>query len=446
MKEKLLAYIENNKERLAQYLSEMIQCEPVTPNFDPTRSEHKVQEYLKKKLLDLGCEVYEIPVDFQELKEYAYLPGYTPGITDTVSFEGRPNILARYAGTDPEHAHSVLFSGHCDVVAAADADEWDFPPFSGLIKDGIIHGRGSTDMLGGLAGALFAIEAMVKCGIRPKGDIWFNSMVCEEFGGTGTLATADWMKKHDIHPDVCIMGEGTGASYVSLVCRAICFADIIVHGRAGHLERTPGHFKDGDAVDAISKARYIMDAIDRLNLDWSQRKDKDHPLLHDPCQVKISMIHGGHHPSAVSRECVISLDIQTLPHEQNAQNLPMDMRREIEDYIKRVCDADPWLRENPVEIVWKLDADCCEISPDHPFVKLLQREIHAVNGKGDIGGLAFHYDGGWFTMLNGTQVLCYGPGDIFSAHRKNEICEAWQLFDYSKAVAAASLEWCNTEK
>ena len=41
------------------------------------------------------------------------------------------------------------------------------------------------------------------------------------------------------------MGEGTGATMISLVCRAIAFADIIVKGRAGHLERTPGDFREG---------------------------------------------------------------------------------------------------------------------------------------------------------------------------------------------------------
>ena len=446
MKEKLLQYIEENKERLAQQLSEMIRCKPVNPCFDPSCSEEKVQKYIKAKLEELGCEVYEIPVDFNELEPYKYQPGYMPGTSDAVSFENRPNILARFPGTDPENARSVLISGHCDVVGAADAGDWDFPPFEGIIKDGIIHGRGASDMLGGLAGAMFAIEAMVKCGIRPRGDIWFNSMVSEEFGGTGTLATADWMKKHNIHPDVVMMGEPTGSKEISLVCRAIAFADVIVRGRAGHLERTPGHFSDGDSVDAIAKARYIMDAIDRLNADWRQRRDKDHPLLNDPCQVKVSMIKGGHHPSSFAGECVISLDIQSLPHEQNEQNLPMMVRAEVEDYLKRVCGVDPWLRENPVEIKWTLDADCCEISPDHPFVGLLQKSVNEINGGGKLSGLAFHYDGGWFGVLNGAPCLCFGPGDIFSAHRRNEICEAQQLYDYAKALASCCLEWCNQAK
>ena len=59
---------------------------------------------------------------------------------------------------------------------------------------------------------------------------------------------------------------------ISLVCRAIAFADIIVKGRAGHLERTPGNFREGDSVDAIEKARYIM-AVSYTHLDVYKRQE-----------------------------------------------------------------------------------------------------------------------------------------------------------------------------
>ena len=168
-------------------------------------------------------------------------------------------------------------------------------------------------------------------------------------------------------------------------------------------------------MDAIEKARYIMDAIDRLNADWRTRKDKDHPLLHDPCQVKVSMIKGGHHPSSYAGQCVISLDIQSLPHEQNEQNLPMSVRAEVEDYLRRVCEADPWLRENPVEIVWKLDADCCEIAPDHPFVKVLQKNVqdHQRRGQAVRHDFPLRWRLVWHAEWSALRVLW--PGDIFSA-------------------------------
>ena len=143
MKNHTIQYIEDNRAALAELLAEMIRCKAVNPHFDPTCSEMEIQRMIKARLIALGCEVYEIPVDFNELEPYKYRPGYMPGTSDAVSFENRPNILARFPGTDPENARSVLISGHCDVVGAADAGDWDFPPFEGIIKDGIIHGRGA---------------------------------------------------------------------------------------------------------------------------------------------------------------------------------------------------------------------------------------------------------------------------------------------------------------
>lgn len=447
VKKAVLNYIEEHQEALVDFSSLLIQAKPINPFFvGEMYSEKKVQSVFKAKFKELGLEVIEIPVDFDQLNDYAGSPGYTPGVTDTVSFEERPNLLVRLPGTDPENAPSILLSGHCDVVAADDEDLWDFHPFEGVVSDGKLYGRGASDMLCGLSGMVYAMEAIIKTGARPKGDIWFTSLICEEYGGTGTLAVADWMKRTGLAPDVVIMGEGTNSDYLSLVCRGITFVDVVVTGRAGHLERTPDHWTQGGAVDAIAKARYIMDSLDRLNADWSLREDKDHPLLNDPCQAKVSMIKGGHHPSSYAETCTLTIDIQSLPHEQDENYVPTSVKEEFTDFLMRVCQADPWLQDHPVDIQWKLDADCVEMPPDHPFVGLMSSVIEETNGGGSIKGETWHYDGGWFTNLLGSSVLAFGPGDIACAHGRNEFCFIRNLIDYTKVVALACLGWCNTEK
>jgi acetylornithine deacetylase len=444
IRDAIIDYVEAHRQEVVDFLVTLIRTRPVNPYFVPGQdlSEAGAQRVIRSKLEDLGLEVLEIPVDFELLQDYKGLPGYMPGITDQVSFEGRPNLLARLPGTDPENAPSILLCGHCDVVAADDAEQWEYPPFEGTVKDGMIYGRGSADMLSGLAGMVYAIEAIVKTGHRPKGDIWFASLVAEEFGGTGALAVAEWMRLKGIKPTVAIMGEPTDAKDISLLCRAISFVDIIVTGRAGHLERTPEHWSEGGAVDAISKARYIMDQLDILNADWALRADKDHPLINDPCQAKVSMIKGGHHPSSYAETCVLTVDIQSLPHEQDENGLPMSVRREFEDFLRRACEADPWLRHNPVEIQWKLDADCAETPQDHEFVQLLVRNVHAENGGGRLFGISGHYDGGWFDKLNGTKVVCFGPGSMRHAHARDEACSVQELVEYTKILAATCFDWC----
>jgi acetylornithine deacetylase len=64
---------------------------------------------------------------------------------------------------------------------------WEYSPWSGIIKNGSIYGRGSTNMKAGLATAVFACEALQKPGYQPDKDIMFQSVVGEETGGCGTL-------------------------------------------------------------------------------------------------------------------------------------------------------------------------------------------------------------------------------------------------------------------
>ena len=49
-------------------------------------------------------------------------------------------------------------------------------------------GRGATDMKGGIASLLLAVEAIQSLGIKLKGDVIFQSVIEEESGGAGTLA------------------------------------------------------------------------------------------------------------------------------------------------------------------------------------------------------------------------------------------------------------------
>jgi len=58
---------------------------------------------------------------------------------------GRANVLARLPGRGRKRPLVLL--NHLDVVPA-DPTRWSAPPFSGALKDGVIYGRGATDMKG----------------------------------------------------------------------------------------------------------------------------------------------------------------------------------------------------------------------------------------------------------------------------------------------------------
>ena len=92
------------------------------------------------------------------------------------SDDKRPNLVARLRGEGS--APPLLLQGHVDVVSTAGQD-WQKPPFGGVIEDGYVWGRGALDMKGGVAMMLSAVLR----GPRPAGDVVFVALSDEEAGG-----------------------------------------------------------------------------------------------------------------------------------------------------------------------------------------------------------------------------------------------------------------------
>lgn len=92
------------------------------------------------------------------------------------SSPGRASFFA-YLG---EGAKSLLFLSHTDVVPATDG--WSFPPFSGEIKDGFVHGRGALDCKGLVAAEAFAVIRLAREKTL-KGRLVFAATADEETGG-----------------------------------------------------------------------------------------------------------------------------------------------------------------------------------------------------------------------------------------------------------------------
>jgi len=122
------------------------------------------------------------------------------------SAPGRGSVVTRLKGTGEKP--SLLLLSHLDVVAA-NPKEWSVDPFSGLVKEGFVWGRGALDMKG-----MTAVEAMVmrllrRNNVKLKGDVILAATADEEKGGE---AGAGWLVND--HPDkICadyVLNEGGG--------------------------------------------------------------------------------------------------------------------------------------------------------------------------------------------------------------------------------------------
>ncbi len=120
---------------------------------------------------------------------------------------GIRNLFARWG--ERGHARSFGFNGHTDVVPPGDEADWTNPPFSAELRDGMLWGRGTTDMKSGVAAFAAAAMDFVR-DTPPDGAILLAITGDEEGDATdGTVALLDWMAENGEAMDVCLVGEPT---------------------------------------------------------------------------------------------------------------------------------------------------------------------------------------------------------------------------------------------
>ena len=82
----------------------------------------------------------------------------------------------------------MLLSGHIDTVPQG-TQPWTRDAFGGELDQNRLYGRSSNDMKGGVGTNLFVLEVLDGLGVQLRGDLVFETVVDEEFGGVnGTLA------------------------------------------------------------------------------------------------------------------------------------------------------------------------------------------------------------------------------------------------------------------
>src|SRR5271157_86566 len=172
------------------------------------------------------------------------------------SSAGRGNVVTRLRGSSGKP--SLLLLSHLDVVAA-DPKEWSVDPFSGVIKDGFVWGRGALDMKGMTAIEVMALKLLKRSGVKLKGDVILAATADEEKGGE---AGAGWLVQN--HPDKIqadyVLNEGGGLSMdidgkhmftINTAEKGILWLKIKAGG-------TPGH---GSIPGAADNARLRMNRV-----------------------------------------------------------------------------------------------------------------------------------------------------------------------------------------
>jgi acetylornithine deacetylase len=418
----VLAAIDDH--RIVDDLRELVRI----PSVDGTAAEIDVQAWCAARLRALGLDVDHWRLDlatddpaFPGMEvERSEAWGCVGVLGGEASGGGAASVSDAAGGVGGAATPGLILNGHVDVVPG-DA-------FDARVEDGVMWGRGTCDMKGGVAAILGAVAAIVAAGIRLRKPLAVHTVIGEEDGGVGAFATL----RRGHRGAACVIAEPTAGTVIPANAGSLTFR-LEVPGRATHgSTRSRG-------VSAIEKFGVIRTALQELE---RERNRDPHPLfahldLANP--LSVGTVAAGDWASTVPDLLVAEGRYGVRLGEELAQ-----ARAAFETAVAEACSKDDWLREHPVAVSWPGGAFASGLLPEGD--PLLADVVQAV---ADVGGAVPAVKGAPYGSdlrqyaAAGIPTLQYGPGDVRYAHAADEHVVLDDVLAAARTYALLAVRRCS---
>jgi succinyl-diaminopimelate desuccinylase len=307
---------------------------------------------------------------------------------------GRANVVARVPGSG---GPGLLLCGHLDTVPAGE-QPWVHDPHSGLLTDGQIHGRGTTDMKGAIAAMALVMAGCARRTKPPSGDLVLALTAGEEVDSCGARRLVEEGVLEGI--DSVIIGEPTGMK-VGVGHKGALWVNVEMAGLAAHGARPQ---------DGINSVRLMLDWINATPSIEALIEAQPHPLLGSPT-ISLNLLSGGTAPNMVPASCRAVLDFRTIPGQPHDRLLDALSVREPRATVSVLRDSAPVLA-----------------APEAELVRIAQEVVAELDGA-DVQprGMPYLTDGSVFTEASDATIVILGPGDERLAHAPDEHLPLAQL-------------------
>lgn len=182
--------------------------QPKTTNeeitFDRDAAVDALAQLIRCKTISYYDHSLEDDAEFEKL--IVLLPKLYPHVFETCEFQQLPDraLLFRWPGKHP--GSPTVLMAHYDVVPVNE-ENWDKPPFAGIIENGVLWGRGTLDTKATINGVLFSANHLIGEGYQPEHDIYFAFSGGEEVNGNGAPNIVQYFVDHNIDPAI-VVDEG----------------------------------------------------------------------------------------------------------------------------------------------------------------------------------------------------------------------------------------------
>jgi acetylornithine deacetylase len=384
--------------------------------------ETPAQDWMASRLRSLGLDVDVWDIDFSTLQQH-------PAFSMEVPRESGLGVVGTLGDGD---GPTFVLNGHVDVVPIGDLAQWTVPPFTATVRDEHVLGRGACDMKGGIAAALAAIRALTAARVRLPGRVALQSVIAEEDGGAGTLATI--LRGH--RGDGALSMEPTELMLAPAHAGALSFR-IRVPGLSAH-----GCVRE-EGVSALELFRPVHDALLALEADRNRRLRQ--PLFERyrlPYALSIGRIAAGDWPSSVPDLLTCEGRYGLAPGEEAAA-----AQREFEQAVASAASRHPYLSDHPPEVEWWGGQFMpATTSMDAAIVSSTHSAIRAITGDDPrIEGMTYGADMRLLVNHGGIPTVLFGPGDVRRAHRPDESVPIADLMTVAQVIALTALRFTSSE-
>lgn len=351
-----------------------------------TESNLELIDFVEKYLTDLGVSSHRVPNE-----------GGTKA--------------AIYAHVGPRIDGGVVLSGHTDVVPVV-GQAWDSDPFTVAERQGRIYGRGTCDMKGFDALALWAVTLASQADLKRPLQIALS--YDEEIGCTGAPPMIDHMVSMGMpRADTVIVGEPSMMSVVTGhkggIGYKMHFHGFEVHSSLLHT-----------GVSAIMMGAKLIDWANQVNAENAAKAPSamDAAFVPPYTTLHIGTINGGTAHNITAKDCMFDLTFRVVPGESIAA----------------------W-RDRFLAKVAELEAEMKAVHPDagitaDQYFELpglapevdgsAERLARQLTGANAAEVVSYGTEAGHFQAQGYSVVVC-GPGNIAQAHQPNEYISVAQF-------------------
>lgn len=330
---------------------------------------------------------------------------------EQTDLEQRPNVVAVVRGSGG--GRSLLLNAHLDTVGVAGM----VTPFTAIVENGRLHGRGALDTKGGLAAVMLAAAEARR---RPlRGDVILAAVVDEEYVSRGTEALVQRWRA-----DAAIVMEPTNLNLV-ITHKGFVWLEVETKGVAAHGSKPEA------GVDAIMKMGKALSALDHLAQQIST--SSPHPQL-GTGSLHASLIQGGQEWSSYPASCRLSVERRTIPGETAGM-----AEAEIQRLLDTISAEDSTFQASVRTVFGR---DPLSVSPQSPLAEILRRHASKARGR----ELALTGFSGWTdaALLSGAGIpsVVFGPSGE-GLHGVDEWVDLASVQQCYESVLATLEEFCS---